>query len=75
MPICNCKPNSSGIHSYACAMSQPPAAPSMGWTCPSCSRNNSPLVQTCSCSKTEDRGTPRRLLTEGPISVTMTEVN
>jgi len=64
MPVCNCTPNSSGIHSYSCAMSQPPSAPSMGWTCPSCSRNNSPGVQICSCSKQESTSPPRRMLTE-----------
>lgn len=74
MPACNCTPNSSGIHNYACAMSQP-AAPSVGWTCPSCSRNNSPSVQVCSCSKVEDRGSQRQVLTEGPRRASLTEAN
>lgn len=63
MSGCTCNPNPSGIHHYTCPASRP-AAPSVGWICPSCNRSNAPTIQTCACSKSEDHDTPRRVLTE-----------
>jgi hypothetical protein len=71
---CTCNPNSSGIHHYTCPERQV-SAPSVGWTCPSCGRNNAPSIQVCSCSKVEDRGPQRQILTEGPRRASLTEIN
>jgi hypothetical protein len=43
-------------------------AASVGWTCPSCNRNNAPSIQVCQCSKVEDQNSSKKILTEGPTS-------
>lgn len=70
MPFCTCNSKTTA-HDSSCRLNAP--APSIGWTCPSCSRNNAPSVQVCQCSKVEDRGPQRQILTEGPRFATLTE--